>query len=273
MNELKALFESSVLTDETKVVLQEAFDNAIAAREVSIKAEYDQKLKEHKAELMESVVALIEEAVTEELESISEEVKHARTLDVEYAEKLETFKENYAARMEEKVNTLVAEAVAEELDELKEDIDFAKKHSFALKLFESFKSVYEQTFGDEENIDVIGQLAEAKEELDAYKRKEKLEELLEGVTGRKRVVAMTILENVSIENMESRFNGIKDIIFETVKESDEEELNEEVSTEETPAGEIVLENVDDEGKDERGNIVDAAAAAKIRKTLKFATGK
>ena len=93
---LKNLFENAVLNDETKTVIQEAFDAAISAKENELTESYEAKLIEARAEMTSAMVELIEEAVTEELEAIKEEVVHARTLEVQYAEKLQEFKESYA---------------------------------------------------------------------------------------------------------------------------------------------------------------------------------
>jgi hypothetical protein len=212
MNQLQQLFESAVLTDETKQAMTEAFNTAVSARAVEIEAEYAQKLAEAKTEMSDMLPSIIEEAVAEELAAVAEEVAHARTIEVEYATKLTEFKESYDAAQSEKLATMVAEAVAEEVEELKESIEFARKHQFAMNIFESYREAFEAQFGGVD-AEALAELKEAKVELDAYKRKEKINELLEGVTGDKRAIAETILEGVATEKLDAKFESIRGVLL------------------------------------------------------------
>lgn len=212
MNQLQQLFESAVLTDETKQAMTEAFNTAVSARAVEIEAEYAQKLTEAKTEMSDMLPSIIEEAVAEELAAVAEEVAHARTIEVEYATKLTEFKESYDAAQSEKLATMVAEAVAEEVEELKESIEFARKHQFAMNIFESYREAFEAQFGGVD-AEALAELKEAKVELDAYKRKEKINELLEGVTGDKRAIAETILEGVATEKLDAKFESIRGVLL------------------------------------------------------------
>jgi hypothetical protein len=230
--DLKKLFENSVLTEETQQVIQEAFDSAIKVKEVEMEA----ALQEEKAELLTSMTQLVEEAVSEEMKAIADEIKHARTLEVQYAEKLQTFKESYAEKQDEIMRSLVAESVKEELDELKEDIELAKKHQFVMDVFESFKTVYEKMFGTTD-ITVFDELEESKKELDILRREKKLNKLLEGLTGNKREIAETILESVPYDRLDSRFESIQTVLLsESVAPKEEKS--------ETPTGTIVMEDVE-----------------------------
>ena len=212
MKELKELFESALLNEETKTVLQEAFEVAIKAKETELEASYAEKLVESEKVLMDSLPKLIEEALAEELASIAEEVAAARTKEIEYAEKLTVFKENFAEKQEELLKVLVAESVAEEFEELKDEIELAKKHEFVMSMFESFKDTYDVMFGGAD-ASVVDKLNEAVAELDAYRRKEKLAGLLESVTGQKRLIAETILEGVSTDKLEEKFESIRPVLL------------------------------------------------------------
>lgn len=218
---LKALLESAVLNDETKTVLSEAFETAVAAKEKQIEEAYEVKLVEAKAELNESYMATVQEAIAEELETIAEEIKHARTLEVQYADKLETFKEDYQATVSETISKLVEEVVAEEMAEIKEDIEIAKKHEFVMRMFESYRDTYEQLFGSSDT-NIYGELNETKKELNTLKKEQKLGELLEGLTAKKQAIARTILESVSVEKLEGRFDAIRPILIESEEKDDEE---------------------------------------------------
>ena len=244
--DLKALFENSVLNEETKQVVQEAFTTAVEAKEAELKEAYEAKLIEEKAEITSSMMELIEEAVTEEIQSISEEIVHARTLEVQYADKLQQFKESYAEAQDERMRVLVAESIAEELEELKEDIEMAKKHEFVMQMFESFKGTYEKLFGSAD-ISVFDELEESKKELDVLRREKKLNELLEGLEGKKRSIAQTILESVATEKLDAKFEAIQGVLLSESKEEKEAPLTESKGAK----GTVVLENEEeDEDEDE-----------------------
>lgn len=240
MQDLKELFESAVLTDDTKNVIKEAFELAVEAKKTELEAEYATKLQEAESKISEELPSIIESAIADELAVIAEEVAHARTLEVQYAEKLTTFKESYATRMDEQLNILVAEAVAAEYEELKEDIELAKKHEFVMSMFETFKDTYEQLFGGVE-VSVVDELKETKQELDQYKRKEKLAELLESLSGDKKLIAETILENVSTDKLESKFESIRGVLLAESVKDEKTPVVESAKTEEQPAGKVVLE--------------------------------
>lgn len=263
--DLKKLFENSVLNDETKQVVQEAFQTAIEAKEAELKEAYEAKLVEEKAEITTSVIEMIEEAVSEEMEAIAEEIKHARTLEVQYAEKLQDFKESYAEAQEEKMRLLVAESIAEEISELKEDIEMAKKHEFVMQMFESFKGTYEKLFGTAD-ISVYDELEESKKELDTLKREKKLGELLEGLEGKKRSIAATILESVSTDKLDTKFESIQAVLLSESKESKDDKLTESASDEEVK-GEVVLENVQEEV--EQAQVKTDPLVARLEKSLSW----
>lgn len=266
MNKLKELFESALLTDESKAILQEAFDVAVSAKETELQAQYDEKLAESEKEIMTSIPAIVESAIAEELSVIAEEVAHARTLEVQYAEKLTAFKESYATKHDEEMKVLVAEAVAEEFEELKEDIDLAKKHQFVLALFDSFKGTYEQLFGSSD-ITIFDELKEAKRELDEYKREETLNSLLETLSGDKRVIAQTILEGVATDKLEAKFESIRAVLLKESAPATPQLNEQEGAEKQKAAGTIILENQDQNaGQDNEKD----AMTLRLEKSLEFA---
>lgn len=274
MSDLKQLLESSMLNEESKAVISEAFDVAVQAKTDEIQNEYDVKLVEAKEELYNSAASMIEEAVSEELSSIKDEVVHARTLEVQYAEKLKMFKESYAEKQEEAARVQIAEAVAEEIAELKEDIDLAKKHEFAINMFESYKDVYNRMFGADD-ISVVDQLEEAQKELEALKRENKIREILESVSGNKRDVVMTLLESTPTDKLETRFESLRPLIIaESEKTTGEEQLD-EGNTEgkgDEVKGTVVLETEenDDEPVTESSKKPVSALDMKLAKSLRLA---
>lgn len=249
MDVLKKLFESAVLTDETKTAIEESFNTLRESMRTELEADYEKRLTESTESMLASIPAIVEEAVAEELAAVAEEVASARTLEVEYAEKLTAFKESYAEKQEEQVRVMVAESVAEVVEEMKEEIELAKKHEFALNMFESFKGAYEALFGGADS-NVVAELKEAKQELDRYQRKEKMESLLEGLAGDKRSIAETILEGVSTDKLESKFEHIRGVLLSESKKSEKEEPLEEGDKGKTELkGKVVIEEgVIEEGK-------------------------
>ena len=267
MKELKKLFESQLLNEETKVVLQEAFDTAIKAKEAEVEAKYAEKLNEEKTAMITVAIEMVEEAVADELSKIADEITEARALEVTYAEKLETFKKQYDEKLQEQMETLVAESVAEELAELAEDIEFAKKHQFVMSMFESYKDVYAKTFGTGD-IDAYDQLKEAQEELAELKREKVLNSLLEGLEGSKRSIAMTILEGTATEKLEARFESIRPVLLKETKEENEETITESATNEEEVKGKVVIEEGLEAPTEEAQ--LDDKVRERLARSLKFA---
>lgn len=268
MSEFKKLLESSLLNEESKTVISEAFDLAVAAKTEENRVLFEAKLVEAKSEMLADAASMIEEAISEELEAISEEITHSRTLEVQYAEKLKMFKESYAEKQEESVRLMVAESVAKEVAELQEDIETAKKYEFVMGVFEEFKGTYERMFGSDD-ISVVDRLNEAVKELDILKREKKLGEILESVSGEKRDVVMTLLESVPTDRLEARFESLKGLIL-APKEAPAKVVVESENAAAEVHGTVVLENVEPEShKETVANPVDE----RLARSLKFATFK
>ena len=208
----KAIFENLLLSEEAKVQLEEAFTVAVEAKAAILEAEY----KEKEEELQETVIAqvqdMVAEALSEELDVLGEELAHARQLDVEYAEKLELFKESYEAAQADVIRVMVAESVAEEVAELMEDVEFAKQNAFGMQIYEAFRDSFDANFAGAD-IDVASKLRETEVQLEAYQRKEAVEKLLEGIGGKERAVFETLLEGVAIERLEERFSSVKPLVL------------------------------------------------------------
>jgi hypothetical protein len=268
---LKALMESGLLTAESKEVIEEQFKTALAIKEKELEESFEAKLVEEKAGMLDTVMEMVEEAVADEMQSIAEEVKHARTLEVQYAEKLETFKEEYAQKQDEQMKILVAESIAEEMEAIQEDIEAVKKHEFVMEMFNTFKSSYEKLFGASD-INVYDELEEAKSELDQLKREKKINELLESVTGKKRQIAETILESVETEKLDSKFESIKSVLLaESQEDKQEGEVISESEEQDAPKGTVVLENEEEKEKDVVQESAVDPIVAKLQRSLKIAT--
>lgn len=241
--ELKALLESELLNDETRKALTEAIETmkekAVEEATASLEVKYAEKLTEEKKRINEGLGKVITESVSSEISELKEDVERYRKLEVEYANRLEEFKQEFKTKLEEGINDVIETQVKSEMDELKEDLQESKKHNMGKRIFESFKEEFE-SFGFSEDMlsvkekldEVSGKLEESENELMQMKRDKKVDELLEDLTGRKREVMKTILENVSYDKLEDRYNQTIDSVLEestgkdkdnTVKEGDEPE--------------------------------------------------
>ena len=209
---LKEIFESTVLTDETKQIIEEAvklkIQEAVQAEQVKSAA----KIEKLKQRISKNTIGMIEEAISDELSLIAEEVVAARTLEVRYAKKLESAMKAYDKKQEKVLAKQVTEALRTELGELKEEIEMAKKAHFAQELVKNFQGVYESLFGGYDG-NVHTELAEAKQELDALKREQTMNKLLANLSASKRSIAKTILENVATDKLEARFRSISRVLL------------------------------------------------------------
>lgn len=260
MNELKEILENSVLSDEVKQKLQEAFENQVKAQVTEKEVEMAESLDQQKRDLSQAAIEMIEEAVTEEFKTIQDEITEARSLDVRYAIKLEEFKEQYAQAKDKEVQEQVQAIIDEEMGELKESLTEARNNIAGQKMFEAFQSTYGNLVSVDDNSEEIqAQLEESQKELGELRHERKLNELLEGLTGRKRAVMASLMEGVSIDKMDSRFEELSKNVM--LKESEGEgegsdkgeNLTESDKGEQKPEGTAVFENVqeDDEEAEKR----------------------
>lgn len=260
MNELKEILESSVLSDEVKQKLQEAFENQVKAQVAEKEVQMAESLDQQKRDLSQAAIEMIEEAVTEEFKAIQDEITEARSLDVRYAIKLEEFKEQYAQAKDKQVQEQVQTIIAEEMGELKESLTEARNNIAGQKMFEAFQSTYGNLVSVDDNSEELqAQLEESQKELEELRHEKKLSELLEGLTGRKRSIMASLMEGVSPEKMEARFEELsKNVMLkesegEDADDKEGENLNESDKGEQKPEGTVVFENVqeDDEEAEKR----------------------
>lgn len=259
MNELKEILESSVLTDEVKTKLQEAFESQVNEKVAAREVELAEKFENSKKELAQSAVEMIEEAVTEEFKALQDEIVEARTLDVRYASKLEEFKEQYAQKKDAEIKESVDAIIAEELGELKESLEESRKNLVGQRMFEAFQTSYASLVKaeDDKSEELTAKLEEATNELQTLRVEKKTNELLEGLTGRKRAIMATLLEGVALDKLESRYEELaKSVVLSEGEGSgddeddgegkDKDNLNENVD-DKTPKGTVVIENQDQDG--------------------------
>jgi len=231
--ELKELLESDLLNDETKTQLSSAIEavktDAIEEAKKALEVEYAVKLTEGKEKIESSLTDLLKESVASEVAELKDDIEKYRNLEVEYAQKLQEFKEEYAAKLEESFTGLVTESVKAEMGELREDLVESKKQNFGQRLFEAFASEFEE-FGIGEDVKSLRtrlsklavELEESKKTVDELNREKVMESVLSSLTGSKREVMKTILENVSTDLLEERYNETIASVLEEKKEETKE---------------------------------------------------
>lgn len=234
MNEFKTLLENELLSESVKKELTEAVESfkQQITEEVTKKQEieYAKKIYREKKELNARVMETVKSLVAEEIKELHEDINHYRNLEVDYAKKLTEFKESYAEKLRKGVKKLIESRVGAELTELRQDLMEAKKLNFGKKIFEAYASEFE-TFGvgpdvkelQKTNDELAKQLTESKKVIDGMNREKILEGLLSNLTGGKREIMKTILENVKTEKLTERYNeSIQSVLTEGKKEEKKE---------------------------------------------------
>lgn len=233
MSAFKKLLESELLTDETKVALEEAVaafkEESITEAKKELEVEYAKKMLAEKQDIAAKMTALINEAVEKEVTELKEDIQHYKTIEPTYAKKLEEFKVEYAKKLSESFEGLVESHVKEEIKELHEDLLEAKQNNFGMKLYESFKETFDK-LGVSDDVKAIkdeleaakASLSESKEEIAGLQRDKVMEGLLSNLSGSKREVMKTILESVDTDKLEARYGEtIDSVLEESVKEDNE----------------------------------------------------
>jgi len=243
MSAFKDLLESELLTDDTRKALSEAVESfkeeAVSQARAELEVSYAKKMLAEKQEIAAKLNDIIQEAVTQEIVELKEDIQHYKNIEPEYARKLEEFKVEYQAKLSESFGELVKSQVSEEIIELREDLDNAKHNDFGIKIFESFRTVFE-TLGVSDDMKAVKEqlkVAEAALEESTLvvadlNREKILEGLLSNLTGSKHEVMKTILEGVKTDKLDNRYQEtIGSVLEESVKKDDEKEteINEDIN--------------------------------------------
>jgi hypothetical protein len=226
---LKKLLESELLSEETKVQIQEQFESAVKSMKeelaLEVRAELVEQYTKDREALVENVEGKVEEFLKAELAELNEDIAAFRDLEVEHAAKLVEEKKALAEKLGEeldqivdKIDTFLEYRIEEEMVELKEDLEVVKQNSFGRKIFESFMSEFNRSFVDEESIfkkmsvledklqDAESRLFEAEQAEKKANRVKKLDEVLAPLTGVKREQMALILQNVETGKLQEAYN-------------------------------------------------------------------
>lgn len=232
-NELfKTLFETEVLSEETKTQLQEAIEAQLATVVAETKASTEEAVRLELAEqwidtrstLIEAIDTKVTELLEAEIAELHSDIAAYKDQEVVYAEKLVEAREAMAvqaqadiAQLIEKLDTFLEMRIAEEFAELQADIQEAKKQDFGRRVVEAFMGEYQAKFVDGSEVQAKLDEAEAQLQLVTAKLNEaattraklergiKLENLLAPLTGAHRQLMETILSTVQTNELDKAY--------------------------------------------------------------------
>lgn len=229
---LQKLVESELLTEETKTQLEEQLSNLMEEKrkeireevETEVKTELAEKYAKDKEELVEALDTALTKAVSAEVEELREDIERFRDLESEYAQKLVEHRQKVAEEVKndmtkllEGLDAYVDQRLHVELDELRESIEDVRKENYGRRIVETLGEEYRRMFTDEDDLEdrinekenelenVNSKLKEAQEQLRSFEREQKMESVLESLSGHKREVMAAILEGVPTEKLEEGY--------------------------------------------------------------------
>jgi len=250
---LQKLVESELLTEDTKHQLEEALSKKMEEKtqqireevETEVKTELAEKYAADKEELVEAMDTALEKALNEEISELREDIESFRNLETEYAEKLVESRQQMADNVKKDMTELlegldayVDQRLHAELDELRESIEDVRKENHGRKILETIGEEYRKMFTEEEDLEqqalekeealkqVNEQLKEAKDELRRVERDQKMEEVLESLSGQKKEVMSAILQGVPTEQLDEAYRRyIGRVLTETSNDDSSEKDN------------------------------------------------
>lgn len=230
---LKKLFESEILTEDTKNELQAAFaaklDESVKQAKQDAHAEVTAALNEQwiseRETLINALDAKITEALTEEINELKADISTFRDLEAEYATKLVEEKQKMSETVKSDIETLIEQLdtfieirLTEEINELKTDLQEVRKNEKGRRVFEAFMDEFKTFYTEDDSI--AAKLNEAEQQLEeamlaleksekrtaALVRSKKLDEVLSPLSGRQREVMEAILKSVETPMLEEAYS-------------------------------------------------------------------
>lgn len=266
MNELlQKLLEADILSDDTKVELEEAFktqlDDAIAVAKdeaaSDVRAELTEQWVTERDTLIEAIDSKVGEFLETEVEELKEDIERFRDLEAEMAEKLVEAKASMGDELKsdlselvEKIDAFLEIRLAAEVEELREDITEVRKNEFGRKIFEAFANEFTFNYADDDSsaatlretqerlADVEATLADSEEKVNDLTRVAKMDDILAPLDGRQKDVMEAILRNVDTNNLEE---GYKTFIGRVLRETSEE-ISEDATAESEKEDKVLAES-------------------------------
>lgn len=229
---LKQLLSSEVLTEETKTSISSAFQTVLAEAKEAARAEVTEEVTANLTEdfvrdrdaLVESVDALVTTALQEHIASHQADFEAFRDVEAEAARVVVEAKQKMVSRSKkdlkalvEKLDVFLDRAIDAEFSEIREELVESQRSALGLKIFEGFKSEFEQLYAHQTGI--AGQLSRMKsqlsvtqlenkklqESLSSATRAQALQTVLAPLTGKSRQVMETILSTVATERLQETY--------------------------------------------------------------------
>jgi len=243
---LQKLVESELLTEDTKKQLEETLSRKMEEKaqqireeaEAEVKTDLAEKYAQDKEELVEAMDTALEKALNEEVAELKEDIERFRDLEAEYAEKLVESRQQMAENVKndmtkllEGLDAYVDQRLHAELDELRESIEDVRKENHGRKILETIGEEYRRMFTEEDDYEqkvlekeealnkVNEQLKEAKDRLRSVEREQKMEDVLESLSGQKREVMAAILQGIPTERLDEAYRRY---IGKVLRESNED---------------------------------------------------
>lgn len=240
---LQKLVETEILNEETKTEITEAMQQHLTAISEKAKqdaiadvtAELNEKWLAERDSLVEALDQAMQEGLQEGLKALEGDIERFRDLEVEYGQKLAEAKNEMAAKLTQDMEDLVESMDAfielqlgSELSELKESIEEESKKQFGRKVFEAFRAEFETAYHDEAGTaaklteasarlqDAMSALEKAEKKIAIQERQQKLQQVLQPLSGRSREVMEAILDKVDTPLLEEAY---KTYIGRVLKES------------------------------------------------------
>jgi hypothetical protein len=300
---LKKLLEAEILSEETRLELEEAMKSQIQEAVETAKKDAAEQVRVELTEqwitdrdaLIEAIDEKVEDYLKQEITELREDISSFRDLEAEYAARLVESKGEMAAELQgdlaeliEKLDSFLEIRLGAEFEELREDINEAKKLQFGKKVFESFVQEYRKSFIDEDSTEAELREAneqlvveakkrkDAEDELAGVKRKAKIDKVLKPLNGKQREVMETILKSVPTDGLEEAYKTfigrvLKEATDEKNSEKEEKVLAESKSeiTEKVKKGSAIVKNGDTKKEEDEEDEVAVTKAEKSAVTESY----
>ena len=261
---LQKLFESNVLSDETKQLIESQFQESLDIMlseerekiENEVRIEMVEQLTKDRNTLIEALDMKLSTIVDAEYAELREDISSFRDLEVEYAERLieerEALKEEAKASIEElieKLDSFLELRLNEEFEELRDELQEAKRTNLGKKVFEAFKQEFASIMTEDENSlehelaitrdqleEAKSQLLEVRKTAIKEERKTKISELLSNLDGLAKDKMSIILKDVPVTKLSETYERyLPYILRESNVEADPTKIVESKTTKTAPS--------------------------------------
>lgn len=279
MEILQNLLETEILNEETKAALEKAIQSQINEAvekateeakeqvEVEVRAELAEQFVADKEALVEALDTKVEQFLEKELVELKDDIENFRDLEAEHAEKLVEEKKKLAEVVKKDfkqlvniLNEFLEDRVAAEFEELREDIIEVKKIKFGQKMFEDYKTIFEEQYLNKNELEDNARkaqkqlketqktLSEARKELNKVKHDQVLTETLSSLGGKPREIMAAILVNTPTDKIGAVYSKfIGRVLNETAVDEKTEKESKVLAENSKPNKKVIVETVEKNG--------------------------